>query len=109
MKQQYSDKSKLKIGSSNMNVFLVAEQLNAWLCLSVCLSICPFVSPKFLNEALQLLLDSGLFLDILADCCPDEQKRNGCKIVADNSGKSQLVNHYVFFCVFWGGGDKVLV
>ena len=46
--------------------FLVAEQLY----ISSCLSVCPkFVSkilsqicPRFLNEALQLLLDSGLFI-----------------------------------------------
>ena len=45
-------------------IFLVAEQLYIWSCLSVRASVClsvPNLCPWFLTEALQLMLDSGLF------------------------------------------------
>ena len=50
-----------------MLLFLVAEQLYRWPCLSVCLPVrvsqifVPKFCPRFLNEALQLLLNLGLF------------------------------------------------
>ena len=66
-------KQNENINPIQTNVFLVAEQLYIWSCLSVRLSvrlsqICvpnfvPNLCPRFLTEALQLLLDSGLFYE----------------------------------------------
>jgi uncharacterized membrane protein len=47
-----------------IGLFLVAEQLYVWLSLSQHFvpDFVPNLYPRFLNEALQLLLDSSLFL-----------------------------------------------
>ena len=75
--------------------FLVAEQLCRRPCLSVrpsvCLSVCPKFVPncclRFFNEALQLLLDSGLFINILCLEGKDQATRFDIKFIETSAIK----------------------